>query len=66
MNNTSNDVISGSVTPYVGTVITKTRSAFLYNNISLLPDGQHREAGTMRWSYNAVSAYGNGSRKLKV
>jgi len=62
--NTSNDVISGSVTPYVGTVITKLDQPF--STITFPPTGWATSGGgTMRWSYNAVSAYGNGTGSSK-
>jgi len=57
--NTSNDVLSGTVTPYVGTVITKLDQQF--STVTYPPTGWALSgSGTMRWSYNAVSAYGNG------
>ncbi len=60
----SNDVLSGSLTPYVGTVSTKLDQQF--PTVTFPPTGWATTgSGTMRWLYDPVSAYGSGTGSAK-
>jgi hypothetical protein len=58
--NTSNDVLSGSITPNVGEYINTFTQTF---SGTFPPTGWTLggTSGTMYWIYNAVSSYGNGT-----
>jgi hypothetical protein len=62
--NTSNDVLSGTITPFLGTVVYKLDQQF--STVTYPPTGWATSgSGTMRWIYDPVSGYGNGTGSSK-
>lgn len=60
----SNDVLSGTLTPYVGAIVTKLDQQF--STVTYPPTGWSTSgSGTMRWMYDPVSSYGNGTGSSK-
>lgn len=60
----SNDVLSGTLTPYIGEVSYKVNQQF--STVTFPPTGWATSgSGTMRWMYDPVSGYGNGTGSSK-